>query len=439
MSEPRVFDQYLGRLDSVDGKQVGIAGVTDAYIPTGTDTTVDAIVGEVTGGTYARATFDAVWDDLTLFVAEADEWPSLDLEGIADPLTGIVTYNAEPGDPDEDKLISYIPFVEQEEIDGWLFQPINGFARATSGALITARLTALEATSPDPTDEADEGDVWTVQVPGDRPVWAPIPAAETGGGGAVGSVTIDKTGETPGTISVDLTAVADDVASVIIAAPDGGASTLNVSLPAGTDRAPLMVVAYADDGSLQTLSFPSSPGALVAGPAALPAAVVASTAVMTPLQLATLGSNVYRAQQIVDVELASFPTIQVLEEYRNEGEAVYRLQGTMLPVGPGFTPPLVPLIVQATVEHDTTTGDPTGFLAQVAYQPGTDGSYGYIFSRFNPDTFSGSDVPARVGWEPTGDDRDAVPRSVHQAALDRITTLEAQAGDFESRISALEP
>lgn len=174
MAEPRVFDQYLSRLDSLDGLQVGVAGVTDAYIPTGTDTTIDAIAGEVTGGSYTRASFTAEYstDDNVARISEASQWPSLDLVGIDEPLTGIVTF-LDDGSAGDGDLISYIPFGEQPEIDGWLFQPINGFAMATSGATLSTRITTLETATNWGTSA--DGQIWTSTGPDSPPTWEPAP------------------------------------------------------------------------------------------------------------------------------------------------------------------------------------------------------------------------------------------------------------------------
>ena len=141
MAEKLVYNNFAGKLQDLDGVQLGAAWVTSAYVPAATDTTVDAITGEVTGGSYARQTFDGDWNatTLTLEVAVADQWPTFDLSGIAG-VCGVVNYVHATG-----RLVSFIPYTSFSGTAGVIYAPQNGIAKLTAGADIVSRLGRVEA------------------------------------------------------------------------------------------------------------------------------------------------------------------------------------------------------------------------------------------------------------------------------------------------------
>ena len=141
MAEKLVYNNFAGKLADLDGVQLGAAWVTSAYVPAATDTTVDAITGEVTGGSYARQTFDGDWNatTLTLEVAVADQWPTFDLSGIAG-VCGVVNYVHATG-----RLVSFIPYTSFSGTAGVIYAPQNGIAKLTAGADIVSRLGRVEA------------------------------------------------------------------------------------------------------------------------------------------------------------------------------------------------------------------------------------------------------------------------------------------------------
>lgn len=163
-----IANEFLGALADLDGVELGVARFDATLVPTANGGDVDSLTGE---GTMTRLTFDGEWDAATqtLGVAVADQWP-VAADGAGDDVSWAVVFVNETGHPSEDRMVVALPYTQHEAAVGWTFRPINGIARATSGADLDARVTALEAL-PELPDPADASPGQALVVNGDNE-WA---------------------------------------------------------------------------------------------------------------------------------------------------------------------------------------------------------------------------------------------------------------------------
>lgn len=256
-------EQIQRGLAGLDGDTLTGIIVDDTYVfdaDHDTDTAVET--AEVAGAGYTRPTSTARVER----TAGADAWKLFldditptDLSAVTNrggiawvTDTGLtVVYADDPGgavDP-------YEPTWD----DGIVELPIESVAGRLAAAEAALAAQIL-------TDHADV-DVTTAQTDGQAllwheasDTWKPGAVGGGGGGGATDDVSIDLSGETPGAIDLDLSAVADSVAAATVIAPDGGDSTFTVltsGLP-GATRGHLGLTIYCPDSTprTMTLDFP---------------------------------------------------------------------------------------------------------------------------------------------------------------------------------------
>lgn len=147
----------------------------------------------------------------------------------------------------------------------------------------------------------------------------------------------------------------------------------------------------------------------------------------TNLNAASLGANTYSGTQTTDVDLALFPSLTTIAEYRWNGRPVLRVTGAHSPVGGGAE---VPFIQFSWVEYDFT-GNPTGAIAQMNYSPDDNGAFKMRFSRVASGT--SALLGAMGAYDPDGDiDEDLVNRAAFNVVKNRTGWASYADGTYTS-------
>jgi len=220
---------------------------------------VTDLSSEVTGGTYAATTLTGVdWDltgDQPALRADDVTIEGLDLPGPS-PLPRYYVVFCDDHD-DTDRIDDLVAILEATPAVVVGDQPISW-----PGGIIAT----IEQGEGDADARLDLIEAWTVAgvpfVDGDvdaEDLAAALAAFIGSGGTTVQSV--DKTGETPGVVNIDLStgadAVADDVAVVAIMGPSGGDCEFVVTPPSRSNGLALGIYAYCP-GHFATITIPAS-------------------------------------------------------------------------------------------------------------------------------------------------------------------------------------
>lgn len=150
----------------------------------------------------------------------------------------------------------------------------GGDATTTDPVFQIRRDTAANWTSEDPTLDDGEFALDTtnrvVKLGDGLTAWSSLdPIGEAAGGGAIGADVVDLTGETAGTVPVDLSSISSEVAVAVVLLPAGAANESTVTFPDGDSRGPLGILWNTNGEDLEV----THPGGVYDVPGSGPAGV----------------------------------------------------------------------------------------------------------------------------------------------------------------------
>lgn len=256
-----LFETAQGELENLDGETVGVAAlalddVDTDLIPTMTTLSEVTVAWEVTDAPgYGRDFVELSYsvEPVTAsrnagVVRYASSVATFDLDGAA-KVNALVFFRTTGADDTEHELLFALGVEEGPGFTGWTGdEPEKGLARVSAG-LVHNDL-----------DGRSSPDAHTIESITGLVAALAEAAAGGGGGGAPTVQMINKTAASPGTIAVDLSSGADQVADgvglVIISGPSGGDSEFVVSPPERSTGLALGLLCYCP-GHFTTVTIPA--------------------------------------------------------------------------------------------------------------------------------------------------------------------------------------